>query len=293
MGGNALNFPVTRIKREHIPTTLSCLSAWLLVPKHDLILLGSAGKQESSGDLDIAMDVNVYEPDLIHREMENILGSNRCKFFNGTNIGSYAFPICYDYSEFYIFNHDRDIVQIDIMFVENTKWAEFSYFSAGDKSKYKGAVRAILLSAVATEIQDQGGLILYDNDGSLLARVGFGIDPNKGLKRMFKMRPQRKDGKGFTKTMKSVTPEEIQQAFPLAEFSKDQILIDDPYQVVEMLFGPGTKTTDIETAEQIIEHLRLPEMVNKSQLIYQRAAERCKPLVGKIKIPWEIERFIK
>lgn len=285
MGGNALAVPVDRIHKTEIPLTLKFFSSTVKIPIDNLKLLGSTGKQESSGDLDLAVDVNKFSPQIVHERLVKFLKPDHCTFQKGSNIGSYAFPIITDYG--YLGD-----VQIDLMFVENTEWAKFSYFSAGDKSKYKGAIRAILLSAVATSIDVQGNGFSYDHDGSLLMRVGLGIDPNKGLKRMFKMRPLRKDGKGFTKTMKSVTPEEIQQTFPLVKFSKEQVMIDDPNEVVKMLFGRHIKPKHIETVEQIIKLIYL-KLSYESELIFQRAAERCGSLVNKMEIPWEIKRYIK
>ena len=189
-GGHALSSAgVVRIKRGDIPSTVKYASELAGIPKKDLHLIGSTGKTETSGDIDVAVDMNEYNPVTIHERMIEKLGEERCVYNGGTKVASYAVPIRGD--------EEKGLVQVDFMYTTNPEWAKFSYFSAGENSKYKGAIRTLLLAAVAASIQEKGtDHFEYDPDSKeLIIRAGRSVDLGQGLRRIFQHRPKRKDGK--------------------------------------------------------------------------------------------------
>lgn len=245
----------------------------------DVLPLGSTLKVEVCGDIDLAIDKNTYNPKHIHSHLIDCLGKDNCIFNSGTMIGSYAVPICG--------NKLLGRVQVDLMFVNNIQWADFIYHSPGNQSKYKGAVRAILLGAVAASINDpERDYFEFTDNGELLIRVGWGINSNVGLKRMYQIRPKKVRGEGYVKKMKNVLPDEIKQLRPAIEFDDRQIIIDNPQTVTEILFGQGDY--DITTSEKIIELIKKRHSTAQAQLIFDIAGERASQLQPPI--PLELTR---
>lgn len=243
--GKALsNLNIISIPKEKVQAVLDYVSDVSGIPVEDLHTIGSAGKSDISGDLDVAVDTDKYTPFRIHDRMIKKLGDDYGVYNKGTRVGSYAISVS---------DTEDWRVQVDLMFVDNVEWAKFSYFSAGDKSEYKGAVRAVLLAAVAASLEEKGIDAIHYEDDLLTVRVGRGIDMATGMKRLFQMRPNKKYGGGRVKSLKNVSPEEIRQMFPDIEFDDGEITINDPHQVVQILFGPGTRPSNVDTAEEVLE----------------------------------------
>ena len=270
---------IVSIPREALPAVLTKVSQLTGVPEEDLNVVGSAGKAELSGDLDIAIDANKYTPFKVHHRISKAVGEEYSNYNNGIRVGNYAIPVS-DVEDWRI--------QIDLMFVDNVEWARFSYFSAGENSQFKGAVRAVLLSAVAASLDEKGIDAFHYEGDELIVRVGRGIDLATGLKRLFQMRPHKKYGEGYVKALKNVDPEDIRQMYPKLEFDDDQIVINDPLQVVQILFGPGTRPSNVDTAEEVLELInRFPP--GKRDKILSIAKIRAKQLAAKgFDLPEEI-----
>jgi hypothetical protein len=279
-GGYALkDVGVTRINREDIPTTLQFVSHISGIPIEDMFPLGSTGKTSSSGDIDVAVDINTHNPQSVHANMVKVLGDDYAAYNAGTKVGSYAIPIAG--------NADKGLVQVDFMYVSSTKWAQFSYASAGDKSEYKGAIRRMLLQAVAS-VLDQKGIdkfVYDDKSGDLIVRVGRSMDMNLGLKRIFQMRPKKVRGDGYLSTMKSVTPDDIKSVYPDLDFVGDSIVIDDPQEALNVMFGGGINIEDVETAEQIIQLIKDRFLPATRRIIFDRTNEKTKTVAHQMKVP--------
>lgn len=268
-GGKALSKAgVGRISKSDIKPTIDLVAKTTKIPVSDLHALGSVGKVESSGDIDLAVDISKHQPEQIHAKMVKLVGEDNSVFNKGTKIGSYSVPIAGDAK--------KGLVQVDLMFVDNVDWAKFAYFSAGDKSKYKGKIRTILLSSVASSLNEKGkDVFKYDKNGDLLVRVGRGIELSKGLIRLMKMRPLKKGSTTeYLKSMKSVSLDDIKKAHPELEFSNDTAIIDNPKQVVELLFGKGVTPNDVETAEQVLKLINAKFDKKQRDLIFHIAKQR-------------------
>ena len=270
---------VVSVSKDDIEPTLQYVARLTNIPFEDLHPVGSTGKAETSGDIDVAVDQNRYVPFKIHDRLSKQLGSEYAVYNRGTRIGSYAIPIRGD---------DQQRVQVDLMFTDNVDWAKFSYFSAGDRSKYKGAVRAILLAAVAASLDEKGVDTFHYVDDELIVRVGRGIDLGTGMKRLFQMRPHKKYGEGYVKGLKNVSAEDIKQMYPDLEFDGNDLVINDPSEVVQVLFGEGTRPSNVDTVEEILNLIsRFP--ANKQKKILDIAKIRARQLAAKgIELPEEI-----
>ncbi len=278
-GGNALaNAGVQRIQKGDIPTTINFISKITGIGKKDMRPLGSVGKTTTSGDIDLAIDIKKFNVQKTHKKMEKALGANRAVLNVGFNIGSYAVPIKGDEA--------NGLVQVDLMFVPSIKWAEFSFFSPGDRSKYKGAVRSLLLRAAAASLDDpEFDQMTYSDNGELLVRIGRTIDANKGLKRIFQFRPRKQKGEGFVKSLKTISLEKFKELFPDMPIRGEDLVISDPQKVLDIIFGGGVTPKDVETAEQITELIDKklsPARIKKTEQIAKATLGR---LGREIRIP--------
>ena len=287
-GGAALKSAgVTRVKREDIPATVQLVSQMSGIPAEDLQPLGSVGKTPDSGDIDLAVDINKYDAEDIHKQMCAQLGEDYCVYNKGTKVASYAFPIAGDES--------KGLVQVDLMFVPNPHWAKFSYHSPGGDSQYKGAVRTMLLMGVAASYQEPGtDHFEFDpNTGDILIRAGRTLDLNSGLRRIFQYRPKDKKGVKYLKTMKTIPVSEFKSMFPDIEVHGDEITIDDPTKVLTILFGKGVKPKDVNTAEQVLELIKDKFDEERQDVIFKKAADRARSVVGRMDLPPEMMEHLQ
>lgn len=270
----ALKDKVQPIHKKYIRDTIEHFCQMTGIYERSIVGSASAGI-DVVNDIDLAVRSEQYTPEVIHNRLINVLGEENCVINLGTKIGSYAVSIGGE-------GNGIGKVQVDLMYVVNLDWAEFIYYSPGDKSKYKGSVRAILLGAIAASIWDTSrDFFDYDN-GELITRVGWAIDPNIGMKRIFQVRPRTVHGDRWCKKMKNVTPEVIQEQYPRHEFDHQSYIISDPIRVTEMLFGWGTWSSHINTAEKIIELTKKRHSVAQYEKIFRIAQVRASHLDTKL-----------
>lgn len=293
-GGHAVQH-AQPISKEDIPATIELISKVSGIPKEDLRPLGSVGKKATSGDIDLAVDVSKYdtsEEGEIHQRMCKYVGGN-CVWNKGTNVASYGFPIAGDPA--------KGIVQLDFMPVGNPKWAQFAYHSPYEgESQYKGNVRTILLMAVASTINEtdaQGrnkDAYVYDPEtGELIIRAGRTLDLNKGLRRILQHLPRNKKTGKYLASAKTIDAEEFASLYPDIDYEKGDITMDDPQQVLDLLFGGGVTPKDVNTGEQVIELINTKFDEERKKLIMHTAAKRLLPLEQRYgqNIPDEVKEY--
>jgi hypothetical protein len=267
------------IIKDLIAPTIQAFAEATGIAVEDMRYLGSTGKVDWSGDIDIALDASKYDPIEVHTEISDVIGQRNCTLNTGTRVGSYAY--CVRGDQLY------PKVQIDIMYVNNTNLAEFTFFSPGDASCYKGAVRTILLQAVASSIDEEGVDHFHYDEHGLLIRAGRTLDLPVGIRRIFQHRPMRKDGKGHVKTLKTISKEEFNEYYPDIHIKDLDDVIDDPSIIVQVLFGSGVTESEVETAEEVLNLILYSDHFTPAQrnTIVNIARTRVKPLDGKIDLP--------
>ena len=270
------------IQREDIPGTLVYLNQLTSIPVEDMHLLGSAGKVPVSGDLDIAVSSQLWDASALHDYLCSVYGAEKCVYNKGTGVHSYPIEICGDLS--------KGIVQVDLMYVPNPKWAEFAYFS-DPSSKYKGAIRTMLLMGVtATHNDPDIDYFEYDDDGQLMIRAGSTFDLNLGMRQIFQYRKKKKKGGGYLKSMTTVTWEEFRELFPHLDVPAVGVE-DDPENMLAAIFGePNVQPADVATAEQVLELIKQFDKERQKE-IFKKAATRVTK--GKFELPPEIEAYVK
>ena len=277
-GGNALDKVTNgyRINKGDIPNVIKLVSKLSGIDIDDLHPLGSTGKSKTSGDIDLAIDDSKYDKkkvlDKVMRRVINIFSKHYPEMeethdldfdidliYNniGTNVISFPLPVG-------DLDSPKGFIQVDFMFTNNTDWAKFAYHSPGDDSEYKGIVRTILLRGTAAALNVPGiDHFEYEEDGSLLLRVGRAWDFTKGIKSITQHRPAKKRGGGFVKTLKSVSREEFQKLYPNVEIDGNTVETNDPIEVIKILFGDGVGVGDLQTAEQVIHVIK--QKYNKAE----------------------------
>lgn len=208
-------------------------------------LLGStsqtlSGQKKDSGDVDIALLDDGNRADY-EKKMLAAVGIAPRK--TGGNVLSYAVPTI-----------GKKRAQVDFMFVPDLDWAKFSYHSEPG-SRFKGAIRNLLIYAlVLNTMEKDKDLRIKDEDGNDIVRASRSFQLDTGLKRIFKIAPMRKDGKGRVKTTIKSTPDEVEKTMKdlghNAKFSKEEDTVLDPSKFAKMIFGPSAKAADLQTSAE-------------------------------------------
>lgn len=283
MGGKAFKEVTRRITKAEIDPTLTWLEehwpSWKLNNQPSLYscLLGSAGKNETSGDLDLNLEIDLYDQEKVAAELIDLLGPDYVKPRPGNNQIFTAIPIP---------GSDDYRVQVDFMFGK-FEWQKFSYYSPyinpgyvpdrshmgkilhKDLSRFKGLYRTELIKALVAYNSDW----VLEENGEMIARVGPTFFHDRGVVWRYRYRPWRKDGKSRLKELQEVTEEEFMKNFPsAAKASRD--VIDDPLELVHFLFDDKMPLHLCNTFERIWFSCRAfyePNELKKiTEIFYQR-----------------------
>ena len=137
--------PLTqRIDQADVPATIKWVEKVTGIRFPQDRWLGSTGRKATSGDLDLAVDINqVSKEDLAAKLTQFVQGSKQDPKAFVKKAGEVHFrtPIAGD--------PRRGFVQTDFMFFPNLDWGGFYYGGGGTDSAYKGMVRNVLISSLA------------------------------------------------------------------------------------------------------------------------------------------------
>lgn len=250
-GKSTKDLGTTRATSKDIKSALAFVSKHAGIPMDDLKanLLGStphtlAGNKQDSGDIDIAVDASKYTQETIVKKMLDATGQDEIHRA-GKGVFSFAVPV-----------EGGNKVQVDLMLVPSTEWARWAFHSAPG-SKYKGAVRSLLLVNMMKQVWEKDKDLEVDGeDGEPIIRVRRSFKADEGLERLFRVRPMRKDGKGRTKNLGKATAKEVQAELDRLgldhKFDPRPDPIRDPDKAAELMFGKGIRGKDILSVEQIV-----------------------------------------
>lgn len=256
MGGNAFpGLQMVRVRREDVASTVQHVVDVLQVPGFTFEyamanLMGSAGKQATSGDLDFAMNSKVArfhgEPDLpvfklraVAARAREVLpdGHVQTRTLKGGQFQT-AFPVAGDPT--------KGFVQVDFI-SGDPEWLKFSHFSPGqDVSPYKGVMLSTMLGVLAKMHKDFELLV----NGERTARVGLRFDLEKGLYRQWKMR--KVEGQG----MSVVTADEFETAVATGPRFVRLSHVTEPSAVLGLLFGTPVTHDEVNTFEKLVAKVR-------------------------------------
>lgn len=269
----------TRVHNADIPTTIKYFSTISGIPVRDLHKVGTTGKTPSSGDIDLALDASKYDMDIIHNKIKGELGAGNVN--KNTKVASYIVPIRG--------KEDKGTVRIDLMYGGKPEWMKFAYHSEGDGSRYKGAIRSILLQSVAASMDKKGTDHMEFDGNQLTIRAGRMVDLSTGLKRSFQYKNKKKDGTGYDDKFTSVSVDDFKKKFPNIEVKGGEVIVDDPAEFVKILFGSATKPAHVNTAEEIIALIKKKFDGDTQDKIFRIARMRAKNIAHQMRLPRELE----
>lgn len=249
-------------------------------------LLGSArltykGVQKDSGDVDIAMNEKEIDREDVIEKMTFATGNK--PHVTGGSTYSFAVPV-----------QNNRKVQVDLMFVPNVEWAKFSHY-ASEHSAHKSGVRNELLhSALKFSMEPDKDLRVKDSAGNDIVRASRAYKLDKGVERIFKVAPKRKDGKGRVKSVVQATPDEVQGTLDdighSGKFSPNADTIQDPDVFAKLLFGQNVRGKDLMSTEQLIRLIKKYKP-NDADKIFKDAVRGIKRL--NFNIPDELKKYIE
>ena len=300
--GNAVK-NVSRININEINPTLDALLTPLLkelkLDESDFAKLGSVGKKESSGDIDILLNTEKIaqthnltgaESDVLS-ECSKIIHDTATKLFKDMQI-EYSIGLNITHIAFPIYNKDGvtdRLVQVDLMVATGKDGLEFGSFiyhspnMLNGESKYSGAHRTSFLFALFHFIPLNKGIANteyfseeYDgkNKGDIKAYSKYALSP-KGLNIV------RKSFMGKTKPTKN--PKNLK------EFGK--FITKNPKEITKYALGPNGTINDLSTFENIVEFIesgKNKDLYAERKNIYNRWYDANKTM----ELPDEIKKYV-
>lgn len=234
------------IKQNEIPATVSKIETVVLKPLGligfgtDCFILGSAGKKPAdqlSGDLDIGVSIDQLASanslklsdvlDWLIKELEKM--GYDAKPLRGFSQVSIPFPIVGRVTE--------EPVQVDFMLSNNVDWTQFIYHSpdySKGESKYKGAYRNFLLSAIVSAFDYK---VLKKTDMDVPIEVEkYALRHDKGIYRLSKSFAGK--GGSIIKAGKTIA-------------GSESFLTQTPEEVVDFFLGEEYTVNDVSSFEQL------------------------------------------
>lgn len=297
-GGNALE-NVDRIPKKYIQPTVTQIINQIIIPLYkdllsypnDIFLLGSTGKKETSGDIDIGIDFNkikLSENDTImnhlkkiFKQVYNIDSTYEIQINSMTNdMIHIGFP---QYNEF---NEKTDkFVQVDILLTEHPIFCKFYMYSPTEiESKYKGAHRNELLRAIAKTLTFKPIIVLNNEilkwEQNDLNSMGYYHETKTLI-----------DENGNRLKYKN-TDEDLIPSY--AKILTQTLITNSPTKCIHILVGNTYTETELNTFEKlfnIILNDKNFKYSNKNIEILHTAAIMLKEN-NKLVFPSELEKFL-
>lgn len=243
------------IHRSEIRSTLKKLSSDLKL-SFDLndFVLGSAGKAEYSGDIDIVLDPKFYTggPDTFRQCLAEVFGKGNVAR-NGAMI-HLKYPIVQYKEDLQEVRPRNGFVQIDFNFGD-ADWERFYHFSPGDKSAYKGAHRNLSIAAISA-VNTRNLVRGKDHLGRCISVVRWKFGSNGFIK---VNRNSVTDANGFW--MRKQT---------------DRVLegpITDPVEIAKLLFSDDRATPgDLVSLETIVRAVKQYCGLVEQERVWQQMA---------------------
>lgn len=244
MGGNAFkNLDIQRVSRDDIPKVLLDISNSTSIPLSYLEtnLMGSCGKQETSGDIDIALnntnlafygveDKPTFTLKKLLLELRSCLPETQ---LSTSTLKSGQIQTAWRLGEHF--------VQVD--FVEgDADWLKFSHYSPGlDFSPYPGVLMSSWYGVLAKSLVDYR----IKKDDVTIGKVSLVFDIEKGLMRKWKLQ------KGNTPRLSYVDADVFESKFVCPRFTRfTELNVDN---VLSILFSPTVTFNDVDSFDKLVE----------------------------------------
>lgn len=259
---------VGAIHRTEIEPTLKKLEKSLGIDLQNHVL-GSVGKREFSGDIDIALDVSPEDTeDFIEKlkrtsEIEQVAKTS--VIITKTKIQNYDASLETDLPR-------TGTVQIDFM-PGDPGWLKTFYHAPHEtESKYKGVFRNLLLSSIAATMPQEKSKETTE-DGRPLELVRWIWSSQNGLAKVKTTPVPKKKGEGYTKQHKN-TPIETHK---------------DPQEIIEIL--ELDSLDDLNSYESLKSAIEKNYKKSRVQKILADFANN--PITRDVGVPEELEGMVK
>ena len=188
-GGNAFK-DVGAIHISEIKPTLEWLAKAINMPEIKTQTLGTVGKKEYSGDIDVVVDLNSEQMKQLSDTLRNLLGNQNVQGVAGnviTRVPIQGFDKSKDKRQ-----PRTGYVQVDF-FPGEPEWMTLYYHAPGDESKLKGVHRNIYLSTIA-EFVDRKASKDTDGFGRPVQVTRWRWSPKDGLVKIMARSKQNNQG---------------------------------------------------------------------------------------------------
>jgi len=291
-GGSAPG--VGPIHRDEIEATLAPLGKALGINLIDN-MLGSAGKKQFSGDIDVAVQVN---PDDIAEFGKKVQESPLTLYFAKTSVFITKVKIQnYDPKREEIDPNTGEskgvppgrtgYVQVDYM-PGDPGWMKTYYHSPGEKeSKYKGVYRNIMIATICA-LYDRESSEERTADDRAMEVERWIWSPSKGLVRIKRVPKPRADGNGYTKAnidtdlQKPITnPDEIAKALGLTS-GADLHSFETIHKAIKKKYKPDLyqKIIDSFAKNGVVKDIGVPDEIKNKITKDDKELDRIKQLAG-------------
>lgn len=252
-GGNAFT-GVGAIHISEIKPTLQWLAKKINMPEIVNQTLGSVGKKEYSGDIDVVVDLDREEMIELANKLKKLLGEDNVRGAAANIL--IRVPIQgYDETK-----NDRGprtgMVQIDF-FPGDIDWLTTYYHSPGEESKLKGTHRNVFLTTIA-EYVDRKASKEKDDFGRPAKVVRWRWSPRDGLIKIRAQSKQNPQGKTAKK--------------------QDVVYLSDPIRnpdlIVAKLFGDNTDTGVLNSVESLVDAVKASFPKKTAEAIFKDYAVR-------------------
>jgi len=212
-------------------------------PDNNFAPLGSTGKKgkdQMSGDIDIATDIPIEQAE----EIKNWISQNNTvktrggfdsNFMKGLKILSIGYP----WATRGVGPDSHGIVQCDIMFVPDVPRAQYFYYSPDftkGQSKFKGSVRNIFMTAILKNIPVQNHPTRKFDNGDVRDFWKYTIKPQEGIVCLH----QSYEGKKGQQLKSKHTIKE-----------DTEIIEQDPAKFTTFFMGPKATEEDVSSFEKM------------------------------------------
>ena len=295
-GGNAIA-GVDRIELKNIEPTVKQIIDQYINPVFpdsvlgkNVFLLGSTGKKESSGDLDLGFDL-LFEEELSDVSIESAVGQlyDYIKTTSKSEVKINEFT--HDMVHFDFPQYDKDgnligkTVQVDVLFTLTPDFCKFYMYSPSqNESSYKGAHRNDLLRAIAKVISFQ--VLKQDDNDNLLTWIQFDIGSN-GLFNCVKTIVDE-DGNHLKW---GDTDEDLEIGYAVDLHKR--VISTDPKEVIHFLVG-NYSINDINTFEKLLNIIENDDNFKYKFIKDKILVEAAKLMKEntRIEFPSEMEKYV-
>jgi len=276
---------VGAIHISEIEPTLSALEKVLGIDLKNNAL-GSVGKKEFSGDIDVALQIDA---DKIPEFMERLKKTPEVLDIAKTGVIMTKVKIVGYDPEKQTTKPRTGYVQIDFM-PGDPEWMKTYYHSPTDKeSKYKGVFRNLMIASIAGVYDRQDADEKLD-DGRPLESKRWMFSPTNGLVRVIRTPVAKKSGEGYTKKNNNKklqdgikNPEEIAKALGL-DSAKDLNSFESLLTAINKNYSSELAKTIKQNfiANSTVQDIGVPSELKVTETLADKHLSRIKTLLGNL-----------